>query len=246
MATPKRRRSDRSGRAKLRSPGRPPVARREERQRFWAAIARGCYAETAAVEVGVAPAVGVRWFRVTGGMPPTHIAPSAPPLSGRFLSFAEREQLAVLRAQGHGVRSCARHLQRAPSTISASCAGMPRLAAARSITARRRHNGTLIAPHAGRSRRSWRRTSVCGSMYKTGWPVSSPRRMVPSCTVRRCTGRVAVMVAGSIGAGAARGALSRSRGDCLSSFPTIRRCESATKPSTKRSTCRAAAHSGVS
>jgi len=62
--------------------------------------------EAAAVDVGVAPAVGVRWFRVTGGMPPTHLAPSAPPLSGRYLAFAEREQLGLLRAQGEGVRQC--------------------------------------------------------------------------------------------------------------------------------------------
>lgn len=34
-----RRRSDRAGRAPLPSPGRPPVAGRDERRRFWAAIA---------------------------------------------------------------------------------------------------------------------------------------------------------------------------------------------------------------
>lgn len=41
MPKPKRRRSDRALRARMRSPCRPPVARREERQRFWAAIAKG-------------------------------------------------------------------------------------------------------------------------------------------------------------------------------------------------------------
>ena len=51
-------------------------------------------------------------------MPPTHLAPSAPPLSGRYLSFVEREQLALWRAQGHGVRECARRLHCYPSTIS--------------------------------------------------------------------------------------------------------------------------------
>jgi len=40
------------------------------------------------------------------------------PLSGRFLSFAEREELALLRAGAHGVREIARRLARAPSTIS--------------------------------------------------------------------------------------------------------------------------------
>ena len=39
--TVRRRRSDRSGRSKLHSPGRPDSARREELVRFWAAIATG-------------------------------------------------------------------------------------------------------------------------------------------------------------------------------------------------------------
>ena len=85
---------------------------------FWAAIARGLYPEAAVAAARVSWVVGARWFRQAGGMPPTQLAPSAPPLSGRYLSFAEREQLALLRAQGHGVRECARQLTRAPSTIS--------------------------------------------------------------------------------------------------------------------------------
>src|SRR4051795_6332259 len=51
-------------------------------------------------------------------MPPSHLAPSSKPLSGRSLSFAEREEIAILRAQRHGVREIARRLKRAPSTIS--------------------------------------------------------------------------------------------------------------------------------
>ena len=51
-------------------------------------------------------------------MPPSHLTPSAPALSGRYLSLPEREQIALLRAQGHGVRGVARQLARAPSTIS--------------------------------------------------------------------------------------------------------------------------------
>jgi IS30 family transposase len=51
-------------------------------------------------------------------MPPTHFSQSSKPLSGRYLSFAEREELAILRAQGHGVRTIADQLNRAPSTIS--------------------------------------------------------------------------------------------------------------------------------
>lgn len=38
--------------------------------------------------------------------------------SGRYASFAEREELALLRAQGLGVRAIAREMGRTPSTIS--------------------------------------------------------------------------------------------------------------------------------
>src|SRR5918994_2091087 len=90
-----------TGRPVMRSPGRPSVGRRER-------------SDVAGVEAGVSPVVGVRWFREAGGMPPIGQAP----LSGRYLSFAEREEIAVLRAGGCGVREVARRLGRAPSTIS--------------------------------------------------------------------------------------------------------------------------------
>jgi len=38
--------------------------------------------------------------------------------TGRYLSFSEREEIALLNAQGHGVREIARRIGRAPSTIS--------------------------------------------------------------------------------------------------------------------------------
>ena len=114
----RKRNSDRAGRAPLWSPGRPGVGLREERRRFWTVIAAGRSSEVAAAEVGVSPSVGARWFQKAGGMPPTIFAPSAKPLSGRHLSFAEREELALMRAQGRGVREAARRLGRAASTIS--------------------------------------------------------------------------------------------------------------------------------
>ena len=105
---------ERAGRPRMRSPGRPPVWRREHRQRFWAAIARGLSSEEAGVGAGVSPAVGVRWFREGGGMPSV----TQCPVSGRYLSFADREEIAILRAQGCGVREIARQLGRSASTIS--------------------------------------------------------------------------------------------------------------------------------
>ncbi len=113
-----KRKSDRSTRGTLRSPGRPPVGRREDRCAFWAAIARGLFPAAAVAAARVSWVVGTRWFRQAGGMPPSHLAPSAPPLSGRYLSFAEREQVALLHARKHGVRAIARQLGRSPSTIS--------------------------------------------------------------------------------------------------------------------------------
>ena len=114
----RKRRSGCAGRAKMRSPGRPPVLHLWERRPFWRAIAGGCSSEDAARRVGVSPAVGVRWFRECGGMPPSQLAPSAPLPTGRYLSLVEREQIALLHAQRHGVREIARQLARSPSTIS--------------------------------------------------------------------------------------------------------------------------------
>ncbi|HVC06835.1 MAG TPA: IS30 family transposase, partial [Solirubrobacterales bacterium] len=105
---------ERAGRPAMRSPGRPPVGRREHRQRFWEAIARGLSSEGAGKEAGVSEVVGVRWFREGGGMSPVSLA--AP--SGRYLSFAEREEIAILRAGGCGMREIGRRLGRSPSTIS--------------------------------------------------------------------------------------------------------------------------------
>src|SRR5688572_25513624 len=114
MGRPKGWGAQQTGRPVMRSPGRPPVGRREHRQRFWAAIARGARSDVAGVEAGVSSVVGVRWFREAGGMAPIGQAP----LSGRYLSFAEREEIAILRAAGCGVREVARRLGRSPSTIS--------------------------------------------------------------------------------------------------------------------------------
>ena len=98
----------------MRSPGRPPGWQREHKQRFWKAIAEGSSSEEAGRTAGVAPAVGSRWFRQAGGVrthPPT-------PLSGRYLSFAEREEIALLRAKDCGIRAIARQVGRSASTIS--------------------------------------------------------------------------------------------------------------------------------
>ncbi len=114
MGASRHRRADRALRPPMRSPGRPPMGRREHRQRFWEGIARGLSSEEAAIVVGLSPAVGTRWFREYGGMPSFTLRP----LSRRYLSFVEREEIALLHAGGRGVREIARQLNRSPSTIS--------------------------------------------------------------------------------------------------------------------------------
>jgi IS30 family transposase len=102
-----------TGRSPMKSPG-APSHRREVERLFWDEIARGLTSEDAAAAVGVSSAAGTRWFRQRGGMSP--FGPAG--LTGRYLSFAEREEIALLNAQGTGVRQIAREIGRAPSTVS--------------------------------------------------------------------------------------------------------------------------------
>ena len=81
---------------------------------FWRRIASGVTTVEAAEAVGVSWPVGCRWFRHAGGMTP--ISLDEP--TGRYLSFAEREEIALLRAQDVGVREIARRIGRDPGTIS--------------------------------------------------------------------------------------------------------------------------------
>jgi len=102
-----------TGRSAMRSPSAPSLRREVERQ-FWKHIATGITSEKAAEAAGVSQPTGTRWFRHRGGMPLF----MSTPISGRYLSFAEREEIALLNAQGIGVREIARRLERSPSTIS--------------------------------------------------------------------------------------------------------------------------------
>ena len=105
-----------TGRGAMRSPGAPSLRREVERQ-FWEQIATGITSERAAEVVGVvgvSQAVGARWFRHRGGMPLF----MSNPVSARYLSFAEREEIGLLRAQDVGVREIARRIGR-----STACRG---------------------------------------------------------------------------------------------------------------------------
>lgn len=102
-----------NGRGSMRSPG-APSHRNEIQSLFWKQIATGITSEKAAQAVGVSPAVGTRWFRHNGGMAPSILHS----LSGRYLSFSEREEIGLLSCQGVGVREIARRIGRSASTVS--------------------------------------------------------------------------------------------------------------------------------
>lgn len=85
---------------------------------FWQLIKQGVSSEEAGVQAGASAPVGSRWFREAGGMPPSKFANASQPLSGRYLCFAEREEIALYRAQGFSVCAIARKIGRSASTVS--------------------------------------------------------------------------------------------------------------------------------
>jgi hypothetical protein len=177
----RRRAADRAIRPAMRSPGRPNVARREDRQQFWKSIARGLQSEDAAVECGVSPAVGTRWFRENGGMSPINLAP----VSGRYLSLAERERRSP----------CSRRRTVAFETLPAgsaatrerspeSCAATPPpVAAGWSIGPRRRSGMPSGGPSVPRPRNS-PRTRRCASTCSNGFPGGSRLQTAAWCPAR--------------------------------------------------------------
>ena len=86
---------------------------REQRQGFWEQIRAGSWARDAAEAVGVSRDRGQRWFAECGGVMEPRWSPS-----GRYLSHAERDEIAVLAARGHGPRSIGRRIGRPHSTVS--------------------------------------------------------------------------------------------------------------------------------
>ena len=92
--------------------GRPPYAR-DARVRFWEGVRAGLLLGEAVSAAGLTWRAQ-RWFAEAGGV--KALGPG--PVSGRFLSVAEREEIAVGVAARKPVRQIARELGRAASTVS--------------------------------------------------------------------------------------------------------------------------------
>lgn len=92
--------------------GRP--SSRARMREFWLAVRRGLSYRDAAAAAGVSRQTGGRWIVQGGGMPMIELSPP----SGRYLSFTEREQIALGLAAGLNQAQIARHLGRPPCTVS--------------------------------------------------------------------------------------------------------------------------------
>ena len=90
----------------------PPRVPRERVRRFWRARLAGATIAQAAAEVGVSASAGRGWVVESGGMIPDLTEPG-----GRYLSLAEREEIAVGWAAGHSRAEIARRLGRHRATI---------------------------------------------------------------------------------------------------------------------------------
>lgn len=127
--------------------GRPGL-RREVVRVFWQGIRSGLGVREAAGRAGMSFGTGRRVFAQAGGVNPISVAEPV----GRYLCFAEREEILRLSSAGHGVRAIARTLGRAPSTISRELARStgsrgyrPSVAQARADRARRGPRAAKLA-----------------------------------------------------------------------------------------------------
>jgi IS30 family transposase len=91
-----------------------PAAPRALQVLFWEGIRSGLGVQEAGAAAGVGPVKAFAWFKQAGG-----VKGNGPePAGGRYLSVAEREEIAVGLAREDSLREIARRLGRAPSTIS--------------------------------------------------------------------------------------------------------------------------------
>jgi IS30 family transposase len=147
------------------------VMLRQERQAFWEQVRAGNWAKEAAEAIGVSGARGQQLFAEAGGVMEPRTTPS-----GRYLSHAEREEIAILRSQGHGPREIGRRIGRPHCTVSRELArNGNRANSYRALTAQRRAEARARRPKAGKLAQNPRlREFVTAKLEQDQW---SPRQI---------------------------------------------------------------------
>ena len=136
--------------------GRPRALKSVQRG-FWRGIAEGLFAEEAARRVGVNRCTGGRWFREAGGMSPISLV--EPPVKGRYLSLAEREEIAVGIAAGETPAAIAVRIGRHRTTIGREIA----------------NNGVARWPAGYRAGAAQAKAEAAARRPKTGKLAGNPR-----------------------------------------------------------------------
>lgn len=168
-----------TGKAPMKSPGKPSLRRDVERL-FWREIARGLTSENPSLAVGVSQAAGSRWFRERGGMPSFLLAP----ITGRYLSFRSGKRSRCGRRRGLGCGRPRAGWVVTPRLSRGSCAAMQQPAAGSSTTGHRSRSGRQSCLRSVPRRRSLPRTSGCGNTCRSGWRGRSAARTGPRRGVR--------------------------------------------------------------
>ena len=199
---------EKAGRARMRSPGRPPVGRIDHRRWFWEAIARGdTSVEAAAFAGSQGRSASGGFVRVAGCR--------RSPWTRRRRGICALPSARTLPCCAPRAKACARSPGRSGARRRRSrgnCAAMPRRAAGAWTTGRRWRSGMPSSAPSARRPPSSRSTTGCVST----WP-SVCRARCAGPTARRCpdpspghgTGATSLVV--RTAGGPARGARSRSR-----------------------------------
>jgi transposase, IS30 family len=157
------------------------------RQRFWESVRAGMWATDAAAVAGVSRGLGERLVAERGGV----MEPRASP-SGRYLSHAEREEIAVLYAQRVGIREIGRRIGRPHCTVSRELARNGNADGGyRGLTAQHRAETRARRPKPGKLARNPRlREFVVAKLEREQWSpkqISQALRMeFPDDETMRC------------------------------------------------------------
>ena len=135
-------------------PGLPNQVRRE----FWQQIRNGLPIFKAAQAVGVPITTAQGWYRQAGGVNPY----PPKPVSGRYLSFEEREEISVGLAAGRSQAAIARQLGRCPSTISREITRNSTSAKSHKVSAGQRYRASFAQSQADRQARRPKASRLAG------------------------------------------------------------------------------------